>query len=80
MVAGDISKYSIIGIQESLEESRCWNKIGNQVKGQQQMYPSWTGLYIPSYVIGNIEQQVEISTHRIQSSELRKESAEERKQ
>lgn len=80
MVAGDISKYSISGIQESLEGRRCWSKIGNQVKGQQQMYRSWTGLYVPFYVTGNVEQQAEISTHRIQSAELRKESAEERKQ
>lgn len=44
------------------------------------MYTSWTGSHIPFYFIENIEKQIEISTHRIQSAELRKEYAEERKQ
>lgn len=80
VVAGDTGKYSVGGIWESLVGSRWWSKIGNQVKEQQQMQPSWTGLYIPFYFVGNVELQVEISTCRTQSAELREESAEGRKQ
>lgn len=50
------------------------------MNGQKLMYPSWIGLHIPFYVIGNIEKQIEISAQRIQSAELRKEYAEGRKQ